>query len=259
MPNWKMRANGLVLGILLHDADQAQDGLGAHEAVGVEHHHMVEFAAPLLAELADVAGLVAGVDHAPAIGDRETAVENPREFRREDFLRGTDLRLEAVAQDEAVQLVGRAAGGQTAQHGDEIASQPRRILVAHADQDGGARGDRIVAEAESRDGRCDDLRLPAEQHEGETDQRVPKADDRPGQRDGEGRQHEPVDDVEPARRQGVSHQRKHGEKGRGGGQGKAGAAPPNGCGCGDHRCGEIFQDWVRRSWLVIGSTGLRFA
>ena len=59
------------LGIGLHDADQAEHGVRRHEAVGVERHREFVFAAPSLAEVADVAGLVAGIDVAPPVGDRD--------------------------------------------------------------------------------------------------------------------------------------------------------------------------------------------
>ena len=42
----------------LHDADEPQHGVGGHEAVGVERHGELVVAAPALAEVADVAGLV---------------------------------------------------------------------------------------------------------------------------------------------------------------------------------------------------------
>ena len=49
-------------GIGLHDANQTQNGVGGHETVGVERHREIVLAAPALAEITDVAGLVAGID-----------------------------------------------------------------------------------------------------------------------------------------------------------------------------------------------------
>ena len=46
----------------LHDAHQPQHRVGGHDAVGVEHDRELVVLAPALAEVADVAGLEAGVD-----------------------------------------------------------------------------------------------------------------------------------------------------------------------------------------------------
>ena len=59
------------IGVGLHDAHEPQDGVGGHEAVGVEHHGELMLCPPALAEVADVAGLVAGIDIAPPIRDRD--------------------------------------------------------------------------------------------------------------------------------------------------------------------------------------------
>ena len=82
MPNWKMRAKALRRGraddealqdadarMRLHDAHEAQDRLARHQAVGVERQHQVVVRAPALAEIAQVAGLEAGVVGAAAIDD----------------------------------------------------------------------------------------------------------------------------------------------------------------------------------------------
>src|ERR1035441_1621583 len=45
-------------GVRLHDADEAQDGVRRHEAVGVERHSEFMVAAPALTEIANIAGLV---------------------------------------------------------------------------------------------------------------------------------------------------------------------------------------------------------
>ena len=56
-------------GIGLHDADETENRVGRHEAVGVERHREIVVATPALAEVTDVAGLVAGVDRAAPVGD----------------------------------------------------------------------------------------------------------------------------------------------------------------------------------------------
>ncbi len=74
MPNWKMRANALADGMpmtrlcrmpmrgsICMTRTSRSTSVGGHHAVGVEHHREVVVLAPALAEVADVAGLEAGV------------------------------------------------------------------------------------------------------------------------------------------------------------------------------------------------------
>ena len=62
-------------------AHQTQHGVGGHQAVGVEHQREVVMLAPALAEIADVAGLEAGVVLAAAVGDRDAAAPGVGQFR----------------------------------------------------------------------------------------------------------------------------------------------------------------------------------
>ena len=86
MPNWKMRANALVdgrpttrpcrmpsLGSACMMRTSRRIAAAGHEAVGVERDREFVLVAPALAEVADVAGLEAGVDLAPPVGDRDAA------------------------------------------------------------------------------------------------------------------------------------------------------------------------------------------
>src|ERR1019366_10381990 len=59
-------------GIGLSDSGQPQDRLAVHQAVGVERNHEFVRVAPTLAEVADIAGLVA------AIVGAATVMEAPR-------------------------------------------------------------------------------------------------------------------------------------------------------------------------------------
>ncbi len=49
------------LRVALHQAHEAQDGVARHQRVGIEHDHMVEAMAPALAEIADIAALLADI------------------------------------------------------------------------------------------------------------------------------------------------------------------------------------------------------
>src|SRR4051794_13052819 len=57
------------LRISLHDAHEANNALRSHQAVGVEDDRKIVLRAPALAEIADVAGLEAGISLASAVTD----------------------------------------------------------------------------------------------------------------------------------------------------------------------------------------------
>ena len=63
------------VGIVLHAPHELDDGRPLHQAVRVQHQEVIVGAAPALAELADVAGLVGGVAFAPAIVDRRALAQ----------------------------------------------------------------------------------------------------------------------------------------------------------------------------------------
>ena len=52
-------------------------GVRGHEAVGIERDGEFVAAAPVLAEIADVAGLVARVDRTAPVGDRDAVAPAP--------------------------------------------------------------------------------------------------------------------------------------------------------------------------------------
>ena len=121
IPNWKIRANGLIDGrptisvcrmpsarVGLHEPGHTQDGRAAHDAVGVEHDHAFVIAAAPGAEVAYVAGLEAGVVGAPAVlqpgwttvGALPGGEQRPLAGRHEFVLR--------VAEQEDVEGIGTA-------------------------------------------------------------------------------------------------------------------------------------------------------
>ena len=63
----------------LHDANEAQDGVGGDEAIRVQRDRELMLTAPARAEIADVAGLEAGIGRAPAVGDGNAIAPRGRE------------------------------------------------------------------------------------------------------------------------------------------------------------------------------------
>ena len=69
----------------LHHAHELDDGGAGHDAVGVERQHQFVVAAPAVAEIAHVAGLVAGVVGAAAIGQARRRPGRRPSSRRRPF------------------------------------------------------------------------------------------------------------------------------------------------------------------------------
>src|SRR5262245_27446065 len=83
-------------GICLHYPNERQDGLSSHKTIGIQRDGKFVFVAPLLAEIANVTRLVAGVDNTPAIGHRDTAVPDVGQLREALLLHCSDLRVTRV-------------------------------------------------------------------------------------------------------------------------------------------------------------------
>ena len=166
MPNWKMRVKARGGGqaddealqdaeprIALRDAHQPQDRIRRHETVGVEHQREIVIAAPARAELADVAGLVAGVDLTPAVDQRQLVAPLRGERRKRALLRRRNGRVVRVAQHIDAKAAGVAGRGEAGHHRLQVAHQPFRVFVADAEQDRGRCGDRrVVAQRPRRRG-----------------------------------------------------------------------------------------------------------
>ncbi len=177
----------------LHDADQTQDACGGHKAVGIERHHQVVPVAPALEEIADVAGLEAGVGLAPPVGDRKAALPL--------FLCRRNIGPAGVAQHIDVEAVRHARCIETRYHGREIAHHPLGPLVAHARHDRRRRHDRGQRLRPRRLRHHHGARIAGEPHNAEADGGVPEADGQPRRGHAEQHQQQEIDDPEAARRQ----------------------------------------------------------
>ena len=160
MPNWKMRAKALVdgrpttrlcrmpsCGSACMMRTRRSTASAGHEAVGVEHDREFVVAAPALAEVADVAGLEAGVLVAPAIGDGNASAPTSRaSAANARFLGRGDAR---VARCRSARRRWKRSPTPVATSPSSIGSRLRTTrsggFVADADQDRGRGGDRLVA------------------------------------------------------------------------------------------------------------------
>ena len=207
MPNWKMRAKALVVGMpttrlcrmpslgsICMMPHHAQDRRGSHEAVGVERHHQVVTVAPALKEIADVAGLEAGVGLAPAVGDGEAA----RPFRRRSpnaLLCRRNIRPAGVAQHidveappcPALESSIMVARLRTTRWGASLRTHVRIAVEAS----------RWTAPPSGRLRDQDLARIAREAHDDEPDGGVPKTDGQPRRRQGEQHQQQEIDCTKP--------------------------------------------------------------
>ncbi len=91
------------LGMRLHHAHQAHDLVAGHQAVGVERQHQGVVLAPAGAEIAHVAGLVAGVVGAAPVDDAFAVGVSGLPGCDCRFLGGADGRVVGVAQHEVAE------------------------------------------------------------------------------------------------------------------------------------------------------------
>ncbi len=196
MPNWKMRANALVDGMpmtrlcrmpsrgsICMMRTSRSTAVGGHHAVGVEQHREVVVLAPALAEIADIAGLEAGVVVAPPVGERDAPAPACRQRGKARVLGGGESPrrwCRSAHRHGSGSPTPRAAS--PASSGSSMAGDALGRLVADAQQDRGRRGDRLVAAHAA--GRRHDRRhrIARKAHDQEADGRVPEPDHVPGQR-----------------------------------------------------------------------------
>ena len=189
----------------LHHAGEAHDRCARHQAVGVERQHQLVAAAPPLTEVADVAGLVAGVDGAAAIDDTARLADLGGPRLGGCVLGGGDRWIIGVAQDEIVELA--AFAGRVDARLDRAQAQEGagRILVAQRHQDRGLDRQRRRPIAGRRERGDRAHRVSGDVQEPEADHRVPEAEHRPRAADRECDEQDVVDQGPAARAQHARH------------------------------------------------------
>ena len=121
--------------LAFHDRSHAQHRAAAHQAVGIEHDHLLIGAAEPAHPFGDVARLLADILDAPTIIDRDRRGRG--EFRPGGLLQ-LAVQLARIAEDEEIEE-GRAAGiGDRLRHRGDPAEGGLDALVMHRHQDRGA-------------------------------------------------------------------------------------------------------------------------
>ena len=179
--------------------------------------------AETLAEVADVAGLVAAVLGAAAVGHGEAAAPLLRELGEARILGGGGGGVAGVAQHVEMEAVADAGGGEALQHRGEVADHPRRRLVADAGHEGDGGGDRLVAADAGGRGRDHRSRIAGKAHDHEADRRVPEADHRPRQGHQEQCEQHDIERIQAAGRERIGREPHEEEGGR---QHEPGEQPP---------------------------------
>jgi hypothetical protein len=123
--------------IVLHGTGQANDGVPAHETVGIEHDHEVVHAAEPRDPLGNVAGFARGVVGAVAVVQPRHS-DGLSQSEQRFFLGDPDVRIGAVAQNEPVEQLSVRRSLQGFDDRPEPGRQPVRVFVVGGKQHGGA-------------------------------------------------------------------------------------------------------------------------
>ena len=149
-------------------------------------------------EVADIAGLVAGVLAAPPVSDGDAGAPRGGQLGEPRLLDLAEDRIRGVAQHIDMKSVRHSGRGELCEHRLEITDDVLRRLIADADQHCGRKRDRRVG-SDPRDGRKHGRdRIAGAAHDEKADHRVPEADHDPRQRHGKQRNQRDVEPADPA-------------------------------------------------------------
>ncbi|MNO76991.1 hypothetical protein D3C76_680860 [compost metagenome] len=179
----------------LHQAHQAAQALAAHDAVGVEHDHVLVLAAPATAEVVEVAALALHPAPTAAVEDAAEAFGFAAHVQPGLLLGHGDVGVVGVAEHEEVETVEVAAGGYRFERRPQACEHPRHIFVADGhDQRGTCLGrDRLTAGTAAGNAV---LVAPGEQLK-EAHQRRPEARRHPTEQDAEENQDGGLQGIRP--------------------------------------------------------------
>src|SRR5690606_17032330 len=127
------------LPVALHQLDHGYQRFAAHEAVSVQHYHVVVAAPPTAQEVAHVTALVIQVELAPPVEQparRTQSLDQPCPGR---LFAQPDLRLATVGEDEKVEMLELAGAFQAAVDRTEAPQATLDGLVVDGHQDRRAR------------------------------------------------------------------------------------------------------------------------
>ena len=103
----RQRLDDAAVGIGLHRGGQAHDARAGHQAVGVEHEHVLVGAAPAGDEILDIAGLAADVALAVAVEDAAPEAQALAQGVEGALLGDPGVGLGRIRQDEEVEVPRR--------------------------------------------------------------------------------------------------------------------------------------------------------
>ncbi len=202
-----------IFGIGLHHAHQAHDLVAGHQAVGVERQHQRVVAAPARAEVAHVAGLVAGVVGAAPVGDAVAVGIGRLPGLHGLFLGSRGLGVVGIAQHEVAERRTLARRIHARLDGAEARDGAFRILVAQRHEDRSLEAQRHLLVAGGRIGRHLGHGALAEVQQPQPDQRIPEAQHRPRRAEQEAHEQDDIDHRPAAAAQDAGSHPQHGQIG----------------------------------------------
>ena len=98
------------LRVALHELDHLYDGVAAHQAVGIQYHHVLVVAAPAPEKVRDIAALVVEVEPAPAIKQTRLGAQLLAQSLPGCLLLQPDVGITAVGEDVKIKVLQLTAG-----------------------------------------------------------------------------------------------------------------------------------------------------
>ena len=139
----RQRLDDAGVGVVLHRDREPRDGLAGHQAVGVEHQHVIVGAAPAGDEIGDVAGLAMVVLRPVAVVDPGARFELVAPCEKGPLLGDPGVGVGRVGEDEVVEMIAEPGRFDLLAHGFECRESARRRLVVDRHHHRGA-GPQIV-------------------------------------------------------------------------------------------------------------------
>ena len=192
----RQRLDDAGVGVLLHGEGKARDAFAGHQAVGVEHQHVIVGAAPARDEIGDVAGLAVMVLRPVAVMDAGVGAEVLAPGQEGALLGDPGVRIGRIRQHEIVEMLAEPGRLDLLAHRRERREGAGGRFVVDRHHDRGAR-------AQRRGQRRQAPRSPQERDEAEEPAREGKRD--PGEVHGEQEEQEPLQHGGAADRHDLVH------------------------------------------------------